>query len=146
MNLLTEKLDTSFHEAGHAIMAVHYGASFNKIKYVGSDTAGYLDGLTMPKSHTIRQYVSVGLGGWAAKEIFCGKPVDIMKHTDFLTDIRLIQIELSRTDYTLDRALFEIQPQTKEILKNNAHHLKNIAFALFEKGELTYNDCMSILL
>lgn len=140
-----QRLDTSIHEAGHAIITIHFGGSFNLIKRAGSFTgespAGYLDGLTLPDNHTIRQYVSVGLGGWAALEVFCCLPIDIMNHIDFGGDLMLIQMELARTEYTLERALFEIQPQTKEIMMRHIGPLKKMAFALFGKGELSYQEC-----
>lgn len=139
------RLDTSIHEAGHAIIALNTKSYFTKIVLYDKDpdAQGGLEGLVLPDGWTKRQSISICLGGWAANEIFCGIPINIKDHNSFKADLNDIKYELTTQDF--EAILREVQPQTKKIMAYYQKALVKIGFALFEKGTLTYEECKALM-
>lgn len=140
VSLMTDKeqnrLDSCIHECGHAIAAIDHGFAFKKI------TLDALEDLC-PDGMTLRKHTAICLGGWAAMEAFCNMRIDIQEHFCFSKDVQDIKNSLLPGE-SFDGLLRIVQPEVRKLFRLKKHELTEMAFAMYDRGELGYLDCLQL--
>ncbi len=148
------KVETAYHEAGHAVVAHFTGLAFETVSIIEDDESWGRCRTPLPEGfqpdeqgegslEVLKNHLAVRFAGAAAQEIFTGGFVEV-EGNDLNGALHLVGSLAGNTDQ-MNAELEEARQRAKGILHREWASVEALAARLLEQGELDGEQAVAVI-